>query len=289
MSPDPNSPPSVPGDDPSIANRSWTPKTPSRALVIFVHGFTEHCGRYEHVAQALVARGVAVHALDLRGHGRSGGPRASIRSFAEYLDDVDHYVERLRHKNSGKPLFLLGHSMGGIVAALLVIERRIPVDGLILSAPALKVGDDVFPLLRRLASLVSRIWPGLRLVRLGCRRLSRDPATVEHFRTDPLVFHGRFPVRSGTEILSAGRRVLRAARAIHVPLLLLQGTADAVVDPEATRDLFAQAASPDKTLKLYDGLYHDLFGEPEKDQVIADLIHWVDFRCSQLFTDPRHA
>ena len=258
--------------------RSWLPESPSKAVVIVIHGFTEHSGRYEHVADALNARGVAVYALDLRGHGRSGGRRVWIESFDEYLDDAEHYIARVCEEHSGKPFFFLGHSMGGLIVALLAIERKMDAQGIILSAPAMKVGDNVFPLLRRLASLVSRIWPGLRLVRMGYGRLSRDPANVERFRCDPLVFHGRFPVRTGTEILAAGQRAQHGARRICSPLLVLQGTADGVVDPAGSRRFYVEASSSDKGLKLYEGAYHDLLGEPEKDQIIRDVADWIASR-----------
>jgi len=266
-------------NSPAVYERSWLPEAQSQSVIVLVHGFTEHSGRYEHVADALNQHALAVYAVDLRGHGRSGGRRARIESFSEYLDDAEHYAARVREENPGKPLFLLGHSMGGTIVALLAIERRVDAQGLILSAPALRVGNHVFPLLRRLAFLASRIWPGLRLVRLGYSRLSRDPENIERFRTDPLVLHDRFPVRTGAEILAAGQRAQRGAGAIRLPLLILQGTADGIVSPEGSRRFYEQAASNDKTLKLYDGLYHDLFGEPEKDRVIGDLVDWVVSRC----------
>ncbi|MBN2218098.1 MAG: lysophospholipase [Pirellulales bacterium] len=263
----------------SIHRRSWLPEGASRAVVVVVHGFTEHSGRYEHVARELNARGVAVHALDLRGHGRSGGRRAWIESFGEYLDDVENCVAGAREACPGVPLFLLGHSMGGVIVGLLAIEHRVETAGLIFSAPAICVDRDVFPLLRRLAALMSRVWPRLRVVRMGCGRLSRDPANVERFRADPLVVHERFPVRTGAEILAAGDRLWHEGHAIETPIMVLHGTGDRVADPEGSRRLYDQAASTDKTLKLYDGLYHDLFGEPEKDQVIGDLVEWVVERC----------
>jgi len=266
-------------DRPPIHGRAWLPEARTRAVVVIVHGFTEHSGRYEHVAQALNERGVAVHAADLRGHGRSGGQRAWIESFAEYLDDAERYVASVRRQNPNTPLFLLGHSMGGTIIAILAIERRVNAQGLIFSAAALRVGANLFPLLRRVASVFSRIWPRLRVARMGCSRLSRDPANIQRFRDDPLVFHGRFPVRTGSEILAAGERVWREAGAIGLPMLILQGSGDRTVDPAGSQHLYNQAASRDKTLKLYDGLYHDLFGEPEKEQVIGDLVDWIVARC----------
>ena len=130
-----------------------------------------------------------------------------VRVFDEYVDDVEVLLERVAARQPGKPLFLLGHSMGGAIVALLGITRPPKVRGLILSAPSVQIAGGVFPVLRRLASLASLVWPTLRLTRLGCRFISRDPAVVEAFQNDPLVFHGRFPVRSGTEVLRAAKRI----------------------------------------------------------------------------------
>jgi acylglycerol lipase len=256
----------------------WRPETDLKAIVVLVHGFTEHGSRFAHVAEALNRQGFAVYAMDLRGHGRSEGDRIWVQSFDEYLDDVELYLDRVCRREPGKPVFLLGHSMGGAILALLAIERNLDAAGMILSAPALRVADGVFPLLRRLASLVARVFPRLRLVHLGSGKLSRDPDNVARFRADPLVFHGNIPVRTGAELLDAMRRIEAGAASVRLPLLVLQGTGDAVVDPSGSRVFFDGATSPDKTLKLYEGLYHDLFGEPEREQILADVRAWLAAR-----------
>ena len=266
----------------SLAENVWRPAVTHEATIVLVHGLAEHGGRYAHVARALNGRGMAVHAPDLRGHGRSRGDRLWVRSFDEYLDDVELYLQRVRASHPETPIFLLGHSMGGTIATLLAATRDVDVAGLILSAPALKIGDTVFPLLRRLAALMSRVLPRLRLVRLGSGRLSRDPENVARFREDPLVFHGRFPIRTCAEILRAVERVEVEAASMRLPLLILQGTGDVIVDPSGSREFHARSDSADKTLKLYDGLYHDLFGEPEREQVIADLLDWLTARVEAL-------
>ena len=185
-------------------------------------------------------------------------------------------IERVAARQPGKPLFLFGHSMGGAIVALLAITRPPQVRGLVLSAPAVLIAGGVFPVLRRLASLVSAVWPTLRLVRMGCRFISRDPAVVEDFRNDPLVFHGRFPVRTGAEILRAAKRIQFGADRLALPLLVLHGTSDIVTDPKGSRLLVARARSADKTLRLYTGLYHEVLSEPEREQVVADLLAWLD-------------
>ena len=152
------------------------------------------------------------------------------------------------------------------------------LSGLILSGPALQVGRQLFPWLRHLARLGSVLFPRLRLVRMGGRSISRDPAVVVEFRDDPLVFHGRFPVRTGAEILRAGGLARAEFKRLEIPLLILHGTADRVAAVEASQELFQRAAATDKTLRLYPGLYHEVLNEPEKEQVRDDLIEWIDRR-----------
>jgi len=257
----------------------WLPETTPVGVVVLVHGFTEHSGRYAQLATELNNHGYAVYAIDLRGHGKSEGPRVFIRSFEQHLDDVEQYVQQVRRIEPNKPVFLLGHSMGGTIIVSLAATRRPDADGLVVSGAALMIGDDVFPILRRLASVVGRVFPKLAVVKMGSKMLSRDPAVVAHFDNDPLVFHNRFPVRTGAEILRAARQVRANLPSVRLPILILQGTADTVIDPEGSRELYTQSGSADKTLKLYEGLYHDLFHEPERDQVTADLIAWLDGRC----------
>lgn len=259
--------------------RSWLPAEDLRAVVVVVHGFCEHGGRYTRLAEELRKHGCAVYAIDLRGHGQSEGSRIAIRRFEEYLDDVEGVIERVRHQHPGQPVFLLGHSMGGAIGLWLAITRRPPLAGLIAAAPAVHVGDRVSPVLRRLASVGSVVVPWLRVIRARGMRISRDPAVVAEFQADPFVFHGRFPVRTGAEILRIGHAIQSAAESLTLPTLLLHGTEDRVTDPVGSRMVFDRARSPDKTLRLYPGLYHDLFHEPEHPQVTADVLAWLASRC----------
>jgi len=267
----------------ALFERRWLPDGKPRGEVLVVHGFIEHGGRYRPMAEALAGRGFAVSATDLRGHGRSGGPRCLIRSFHEYLNDLDCSFARARSRaevgSSDLPLFLFGHSMGGLIAILWCVKRQPPLRGLIVSGPALALPDRLFPWLRHLAKAGSVLFPWLRLGRMGCRHISRDEAVVRQFRDDPLVFHGGFPVRTGAEILRAGEVARRQSHELRVPLLILHGTADRVATVEASRALYEQAVSDDKELRLYPGLYHEVLNEPEREQVLADLIEWIEKRA----------
>jgi alpha-beta hydrolase superfamily lysophospholipase len=201
-----------------------------------------------------------------------------VQSFDAYVDDVERLVAQVREASPATPVFLLGHSMGGTIVTLLAIDRRPPLDGLILSAPLLRMPDHLFPILRGFALFASRLVPRLRITSLGAKYVSRDPQVVADFEADRLVFHGRFPVRTGAEILRALGRIRRRMEAVELPLLLLHGSGDMVTDPEGSRQFHARARSQDKTLRIYEGLYHDLFHEPEREKVLDDVLHWIAAR-----------
>jgi alpha-beta hydrolase superfamily lysophospholipase len=259
--------------------RRWLPPGEPAAVVVIVHGVGEHGGRYAAVAEKFCRHGYAAYALDLRGHGNSAGDRVLVAAFAEYLDDLDSLLDRLATRHPDLPVYLLGHSMGGAVVTQLALRGRPEIRGLILSAAALRIAGNLFPLLRKLAGLFSRLMPRLRLVRLGSGRLSRDPQVIADFRSDPLVFHDRFPVRTGAEILQAAQAIQRRMESIELPLLILHGTGDFVTDPKGSWELYTRARSADRTLKLYQGLYHDLLHEPEWEQITDEIVAWLGERC----------
>lgn len=260
--------------------RVWHPGAAPEAAVVIVHGICEHGGRYAELAGAFAGAGFAVHVPDLLGHGRSGGPRAHVRRFEQFVDDVERTLTAVRAENPRLPLFLLGHSMGGAVAARLAATRPQSLAGLILSAAAVRVHDHLFPLLRRLSALGSFLFPGVRLVRMGSRHLSRDPAVVADFERDPLVFHGRFTVRIGAEVLRAAWQVEQEAERLTTPLLILHGDDDAVVDIEGSRLLHSRCGAADKTLRIAVGAYHDLFHDPGWPDLTAETIAWMKARAT---------
>lgn len=258
--------------------RQWSPEAHAAAVLILVHGFIEHSGRYAETAEQCGRHGLAVFAIDLRGHGKSEGDRALVWSFDQYLADLELLWQCASQRQPGRPVFLFGHSLGGVLALLFALARQEDLRGLIISGAPVHLGARAFPVLRHLAIPAGRFFPRLRLVRLGSGMLSRDPEVVADFRRDPLVFHGRFPLRSGAEILRAGRQCQVRIGELRLPLLLLHGTGDVVSDPQSSQELYRCAGSADKTLKLYDGLYHDLLHEPEKGAVLADVTRWIAHR-----------
>lgn len=261
-----------------LHTRALVPDASPRAAIVLVHGYAEHCGRYGGVGHALAEADTAVYAYDQRGYGRSGGSRAYVDHFGKYLDDLGQFLSFVRSQHSDLPLFLFGHSMGGLVALKYVLERAPSLEGLILSAPALEVNPNLAPLLRRLAQVLGRLAPKLPTTRSPEGAISRDPAVVTAAKNDPFNYHGRIPARTGAELLRAGQETRAHLDTLRTPFLLFHGTADLLVPPSGSRALYRRASATDKTLTLYENLYHETFHEPEKEQVLHDLSSWLRAR-----------
>ncbi|AOJ93523.1 MULTISPECIES: alpha/beta hydrolase [Burkholderia] len=253
---------------------------PPRATVALLHGLAEHAGRYAPLAARLNAAGIDLLAIDLRGHGRSPGKRAWVARFDEYLDDADALVDEAARAPT--PLFLMGHSMGGAIAALYAIERAparaCTLAGLVLSSPALAPGRDVPRWMLALSRLISRVWPTFPAIRIDAALLSRDADVVAANRADPLVHHGPVPARTGAEILDAMARIERGRSALRVPVLVYHGTADKLTEPDGSRTFGARVGSADRTLTLYEGGFHETMNDIERERVIDALIGWIDAR-----------
>jgi alpha-beta hydrolase superfamily lysophospholipase len=261
----------------TLATRRWMPGPRPKAAVALVHGIGEHSGRYAHVATHLMLHGYAAYAFDLRGHGRSEGePRVYVDSFGEYVADLDRFLADVRKEHRG-PLFLYGHSMGGAIAASYVIEHGTDgLAGLVLSSAALQLPADLSPLLQKAAGVLSRFAPKLPLTKLDTSHLSRDPAVVRAYERVLLVYTGGVRPRVGAEILRVTEHIQQHPEAFTLPLLLYHGTADRITDPDGSRRLYERAPTEDKTLHLYEGLYHETHNEPERERVLDDLTTWLD-------------
>lgn len=264
----------------NLFEQSWLPAKEPKAVIIIIHGYAEHSGRYALMANYLVDHGYAVETFDLRSHGKSDGKNTFIRLFDEFLSDVDLFLKRVQKRHPNKNLFLLGHSMGGLIASLFVVSRQPELRGLILSAAAVKISDDISPLLVKLSSVIGKILPKLPTIKLDNAAISRDPEIVKKYDTDPLNYRGGIPARTGAEINRAMKLIQQQMEAINLPLLILHGTADRLADPEGSKQLYERAESKDKTLKLYDGFYHEVMNEPEKEKVLADIMEWLDGHIS---------
>ena len=256
--------------------RQWSLQGATKARVVIVHGVAEHSGRYGHVARRLADAGYEVVAYDQRGHGRSEGRRVSVDSFARYSDDLET-IRRLDNRpRVARPTFLIGHSMGGTVALAHALEHPDAWHGVVLSSPSVDPRHGVPGALIAVGRLAARVAPRLGVIKLDVRGVSRDPAVVAAYRADPLVHHGPLTAALGAALIDRAAEFPREAPTLAVPLLVLIGGADQLVDPSGMRALFPRFGSQDKSLKEYPGLAHELFNEPEQDIVIADVVGWLD-------------
>jgi alpha-beta hydrolase superfamily lysophospholipase len=247
------------------------------ASVVIVHGFGEHYELYAEARTFLEGGGLGVYGEDLKGHGRDPGRRGHIESWADYRSHVDRMVDSALQRAPGNPVFLLGNSMGGLIAAEYALHHGDRIAGLILLSPAVgKIG--IHPILLRLSRLLSRIWPTFTLKSgIERSRLTRDPAAIARLDADPLV-HSLGTARLGTEVQDAIVRVRHEAPDLTRPLLLLQGEADRVTSPESSHEFFTTTGSPDKTLKMYPGAYHNLVLDLVKEEVLRDIVTWIEQR-----------
>ncbi len=255
----------------------WRPCGGVRATILVVHGLKDHSARYGVFAERLVARGFAVHAFDLRGHARSGGARAWVDSFTDYTDDLEQIVRAVRVRERRGPLFVLGHGLGGTIAAVWALDRAPRADGVILSGASLQACDT--PAEARATRLLAALAPRTRILQFDLRRTSRDRGTVEDSLRDALVQQAPAPARTARELLDAMAHVDARAPELGVPLLAMHGVADVVNDPAGSQRLVERAGSPDKQLYLYDGLAHDLLHEPERARVTGDVLDWLNERA----------
>jgi acylglycerol lipase len=253
--------------------QAWLPPSP-RGVLLLCHGLGEHAGRYGNVVDAVVPDGWAVYGLDQRGHGLSGGRRAHIERYADFLTDFDVFRRTVVARHPDLPVVLLGHSMGGQIALAYALDHQDDLAGLVLSAPALAgdvVPKPVVPLLRALG----RVAPRLRLAGIDVTKISKDPAVVAAYQADRLVHHGKPTLALGLSIVGQFAVLPERARDLTLPLLLQHGSVDALTDPVGTRLLAATAGSADKTVLWYDGLWHEIYNEPERARPLADLRAWL--------------
>jgi acylglycerol lipase len=264
------------GDGLTLYHQAWLPDAEPRAVVMLLHGLGEHSGRYAHVAGAFTDAGYAVHAIDHRGHGKSEGKRSYVKSYDEYMDDLVLFRRHVEAQHPGLPLVVLGHSMGGNLALGHVLDHQVGVRALALTGPALAPGSSLSPIKLKAAKLLAKLVPGLRPEALDSGAISRDPAVVAAYRADPLVYSGKISAGVAGALLNAMERFPPRHAELRLPLLLMHGTHDRLTEISGTRALEAGAVNATVTSHYYDGLYHEIFNEPERDTVIADVIAWLD-------------
>ncbi|MFK7845419.1 MAG: lysophospholipase [Rhodothermales bacterium] len=263
---------------PKLFFRSWLPPSVPKSVVLLVHGLAEHSGRYEHVASRLIKQGHAVFGFDFRGHGQSEGKRIYVNHFSEFVDDLAAVYTKVKASYPSLPFFILAHSMGTTVSLNFLIDKAPQVSGVILSGTALMAGSDISPILISLSGIIGALLPKLPTVRLNSRTISRDPAIVQGYHNDPLVYNGKIPARTGAELNRVFGYIQWNLSLVTCPLLILHGKDDELANPEGSNMLYKGCAAEDKTLKLWNGLYHEILNEPEKDEVIDLLSSWIEER-----------
>ena len=252
------------------------PEDRPRAVVVIVHGFNSHSGYYPWVAERLTASGFAVYTFDLRGRGKSEGERYFIESFQEYQDDVHAVVSAARSRESGLPIYVLGHSAGGVISSVYALEHQHEIAGLVCESFAFRVfaPDIALTVLKGLSHVV----PHTHVLRLNIDDFSRDPAVIAAMKADPEVRDEVQPTLTVAEMVRADERLEREFGLFRLPVLILHGDADKVTRPEGSRQFYAAAGSQDKTLKMYEGHVHDLLNDVDRETVLADITQWIEAR-----------
>jgi len=264
--------------DKKIYYQAYLPKGDIRGSIIIVHGLGEHSGRYDNVVDYLVPKGFAIYGFDLLGHGKSDGKREFVEKYEDFTETLTNYKNKVKSWQPGKSLFLLGHSMGGLIATEYLIDHSHDFEGAIISAPLITVSDNINKFTIISGKILSAIAPTFGITALDPKAISRDPKVVNEYINDPLVYQGKTTARLSVELLKAIMRVNAEVSRIAVPFIVLQGSDDRLVNPQGAKMLHERAGSQDKSIRIYDGLYHEVFNEPERDQVLADVVNWLNAR-----------
>lgn len=262
------------GDGIRLRTLRWGASHATGRAIAFVHGYFEHSGRYREIAEHFAIRGYTCCAMDLRGHGHSEGVRGHVTDFSSYSDDLGRLLSTIREEPGVRDIFLVGHSVGGLIALAYAIGRT-DLSGVAVSSPYLRNAVPLpGPLLAALP-LVAPLAPKLKIRgRLAAATVSRDPSVVAAYASDPLVFR-HITLGWALAAVRAQRATLDRAPRLELPLLVMAAGADRVADPSAAREFYERAGSRDKTLLWYDDHYHENFNEPDRQRVYEDLEHWL--------------
>ena len=265
-----------------IFTRSWQPAGKTRGVVVIVPGFNSHSGQYVWVGEQFATNDLAAYAIDLRGRGRSEGERYYVEKMEDYTDDVATLISTAKSENPDLPVFLLGHSAGGVVSCIYTLDHQSEIDALICESFAydLPVPDIVLSFLKGLSYITKHT----HVFTLKNEIFSRDPQVVEAMSNDPLIHGESQPVQTCKVLIDASERLNKEFPLIKLPVLILHGTEDKATNPSGSQFFYDNAGSTDKTLKLYEGHYHDLLNDLDKEVVMADITEWIDARVAVLRT-----
>ena len=262
-----------------IHTESWLPAGDPKAVVVIVHGISEHIGRYRHVANYLTQQGYAVYGLDHRTHGKSGGqPRVYITDFGQVVADLKKYIDTIHQP--GKKLFLYGHSMGSFISLNYLLQYQLGLAGFISSGCPIMIDTQFPPLVAQIGNLLNAFVPTLPLIPLELDAISREPAVVAAYKADPLVHATRVRVRMAMGYNNALKPLRQRLSELRLPMLILHGGDDKLAPVSGSQLLYEKASSADKTLKIYPGLYHEIHNEPEQNLVFGDIGAWLNEHLS---------
>ena len=256
-----------------IFTRSWLPEGKAHASIVIVPGFNSHSGYYKWTAAQFVAQNYAVYAIDLQGRGQSDGERFYVQDFNDYVSEVVQLVNIVKSEQAGLPIYVLGHSAGGVVACSYALDHQNEINGLICESFAYQVPAPDFAL--AVLKGLSHIAPHAHVLKLKNEDFSRDAQVVEMMNNDPLIAHEVQPTKTVAQMVIADERLKKEFPSITLPVLILHGTEDKATKPSGSQFFYDTTGSADKTIKLYEGHYHDLLNDVDKEIVIADILQWL--------------
>jgi acylglycerol lipase len=260
----------------NIYYQHWSPEDEPKAILLVVHGLAEHSGRYMNVVNHFVPAGYAVYGIDHIGHGKSDGERVYVDRFQDYVNTVKNYFDMIRNWHPDIPIIMIGHSMGGLIGAAYLLEHQQELCGAVLSGPGVKVPDNISKAVIFAGKVLSVVMPKTGIIQLEADGVSSDPAVVDAYVNDPLVFTGKITARLGAEMIKTMQYVTEKASEISLPIMIVQGSTDRLIDPSGAQLLYDLVGSVDKTIQIYDGFYHEVFNEPEHEQVLNDVQKWIE-------------
>lgn len=255
----------------------WLPDGDIRAAVQIAHGYGEHMARYHATAEYLTSLGIAVYGIDYPGHGKSDGLSVLISDFGDLISLHELVYERIRADHGDVPVFILGHSMGSLVALRFALKNQRKLAGVIISASALDGHKTAPPIVVKLIGVLNMFMPNFRVVReIQPQYLSHDEAIVEAYRNDPLIDLGKWRIRTGYEVAQSIYMIRKKVSELNLPLLVLHGGADKELPVSGSHYLYDKAASTDKDIKIYEGMYHEILNEVKREETLADIETWLE-------------
>lgn len=260
----------------SIFHQHWIPDSAPRAILLVCHGLNEHSGRYHHLAEYFTEKGFGVYGFDHIGHGKSDGTRSFVRDFPTFTDPILTCIDMIEEEHPDVPVFLVGHSMGGLIGANFLIDHQDKVQGAVLSGSLTLLPEYVSDFTIKIGKLLSSIMPKMGILAIDADGISRDKDVVQAYKDDPLVHTGKMTARISNVMNEGIARIAAEGSKISLPVLLLHGSDDSLCDPECSKYLHNLISSQQNQLIIYDGFFHEVYNEPDQETVFNDVLNWLD-------------